>query len=496
MPLGHRDHVLRDDTGFTIVELVFAAVIFFVAFTALMILMVATQDAALRAKEKADVVNAASSYIERARQVTFDQVGTAGGDPSGTLTESTMTVGATTIAIVPTVTWIDDPAIAGTHNYKLLRVTATASQGPSDPRPFQYVSETIIKVADYYVKPNPPTVLFGSSSPADGSVVWGPSVTMSIEASANGAGTLLSAMNLYYGSLPMLDSFGQPAQWSSSAAVDSHTINWDTTGVDANGVALVPDGIYTLKAEAWDSNGQQGAQTRTVIVDNSPPGSPATITATAAGPSTMNVAWSTVYKGNIPTDHYGLTVKQQSLLAILPDTLLWSSLGTTTYNQSSAAYAVQPFSRYLFSVIAYGPPPNNRTTGVSTQTVGVSGPHISGSYTNSKSGSTYTLTTSINAAGPTFPVLGIPLIGNVKWTIHRSPYANMSSPDKTWTVAGPSILAWTEPYSDRVSAKGGSPSRYYQVTATVIPAGYLGGDQITVPSQIVGPLGGTGSGSF
>jgi type II secretory pathway pseudopilin PulG len=481
----------NSDHGFTMVELLFAAAIFLFAFSAVMSLVLASQDAAGRAKEKAITVNAAASYIERVRRLPYDQVGLVGGDPAGTLTNTTVVVGNTTMVIVPTVTWVDDPAIAGAENYKRLRVTATSTQSATDPRPFVYVTETMIKVADYYVAPNPPDVFFGAGSPTDGAVIWGSSVTVSIDASSNGIGTTLSSMSIYYGSLPMANSFGT-AQWAVSTGSEHRLFNWDTTSVDASGNALVPDGIYTIKAEAWDSNGQQGAQTRTITVDNSPPGTPATITATAAGPTTMNVAWSLVFKGNSPTDHYGLTVQPQPATATdTGSTSAWIPATTTNFSTNAAAWTVSPLSRYLFSVAAYGPAPNNRTSGLTTQTIGVSPPKMTGSYTNTKSGSNYTLATTINVAGPTFPVTGV-----VSWTINRSANVNMSSPDKTWTLTGSSISNWTEPSADRVSAKGGSPNRYYQVKVVVTPAGYGGGTALTLYSQIVGPLGGSGSGTF
>jgi len=146
--IGHyRRHA---DSGMTLVEVLFASTILLVAMMGMMALLVGSQTMSIKAKEKADLVNAVTSYIERARDLPFTSVGALGGyggSVPGSLTATTSAGGGYAITITtPTVTLVttDSLITSATSQYKRITVTGSARTGPSDSYPVNFTVESLI----------------------------------------------------------------------------------------------------------------------------------------------------------------------------------------------------------------------------------------------------------------------------------------------------------------------------------------------------------------
>ncbi len=72
-------------------------------------------------------MNFTAGYMERIRGLSYCEVGTGpSSDPTGSVTPTSTVVGAYTVQVVPTIEWVDDPAIPGSHDYKRVSLVASA----------------------------------------------------------------------------------------------------------------------------------------------------------------------------------------------------------------------------------------------------------------------------------------------------------------------------------------------------------------------------------
>jgi len=482
-----------DDSGFTIVEILMATVILLIAFSGVMSLMVANTYMNVRAKEKASLTNEANSYVERVRQMKYEDIGTSASTPPGLLVPYTITTNGFVITVTPAVSAMTDSTIIHTPvALKKLTVVLSAHRvGASGPLT-SYHAEAIIKKTDSGVNSAAqlPTIDPTVSSPATGSVVSGHAVPVGAVASANGSGVTLTAMNFYVDDIWVLrDQSNMGAQWSlNSATYTSPAFYWDTLAVSEDGVEMSLDGERTLKFEVWDSNGRQSTVLLPVIVDNSPPKWPEAgwMTATAASATSMNLAWSPAVDGNMLPDHYAVQADKDDGAGV------WSSLGSTNFSGETGAYACAAFSRYRFNVKAVGPPTLSRESTGSATAIGISRPSITGSQWRNVAPSNDRVDTyvKIRISPPDFAYTA------ANSTVLR--YTNASgagrAPIGSFTGWSPTteFLAASSPRSN------GWPSAaeyYYQVETVLTPSG---GSQQTFYSQVVGPNGtvnpkGTGS---
>lgn len=507
-----RAFIGRRDEGFTFVELLAATAIFFIAFTALMSLMLASTVMTVRAKQRANMVNAANSYIEQVRGMNYDSVGVVGGTPNGSLPVHTATSSnGFAIEITPTVTWVDDPHITltGNHDYKRLIINVRATAGANDPMPMSYSSETIIKPADsgQATTATAPTIDLAYGSPTDKGVVAGTNVYIGANAQANGLGVTLSSMNFYCDGVPLLDVSRQSAQWALNTQSAYEGFQWDTEALNDDGAQLSADGWHTLKAEAWDSNGKQAYVQWTVLVDNHPPNSVTRIRGTAGSQGTglvMSLGWTDCYSGTSPCGRYDLTIRQQPMSdngyygwgyprygAGVGDFLTWwpQSGSTVSHATTTAVVPTAGLARYYYYVRSYGPPPFSRPSTSGAWVIRVTKPDVStSSWSNVwPSKKKVDTTVHIKVGQPVFPYY------SVANTLYRS-----TSPTGPWTTPYVSMgSAWT--CDDVLPEQTGSPEAapltyYYLVETNIVPLGYAGGNHTVVRSQVIGPNGTTGAG--
>ena len=472
------------DSGFTLVEILIATTILLIAFSAIMSLMLTTTYMNMRAKEKASLVNEANSYIERVRQMRYDDIGTAASTPPGSLAHYSTTVNGYTIDVTPTVTPFDDPNITMPGYLKKLSIDLRAHSVGTSTSVMNYHTEAIIKKTDSGVNAAAQlaTIDRTPSSPSSGTVVYGNLVDIGAQATANGDGVTLTSMNFYCDGVPLKDETSKTAQWSlSSVSYLSPPFWWDTLAVNEDGIPLSADGAHTIKLEVWDSNGKQAWIQWTVIVDNRPPMWPADgwITATAASSTGMNLAWSAAYDGNVPTDHYRVYARKDDSSAVAPES--WPLASTTDHYGTSGVFTSTPFSRYLFRVTAIGPPPRSSESTGSSSVIGISRPSVSGStWRNAGDNKSITTYVTIKETPPNFPYSA------ATSTLYKSTSASMAAS----TAVGTTFTGWS-PAEFTVETKTGTgwpaaTAYYYRVETVLTPSG---GSPQTFYSQVVGPNG-------
>lgn len=487
-----------DDEGMTLVEIVVAMAIFFIAFTALMSLMLANSLMNVKAREKANLVNAANSYIERARQLAYFQIGAPdapSGEPTGVLIPITLTANGFTIDITPTVTYETDPRIAALHpstnHYKRLTLACAARIGADDDRPMTYVADAIIKrvSSDAAAMSEQANLAWTTGSPEEAGQVEGDTVEVGAIASALGDGVTLRSMNFYCDGVPLKDKYNTTAQWSLNTEALTKVFYWDTLAVNDDGVPLSLDGTHTLTIEVWDSNGKQSYSQKSVLVDNAPPDTPSGIWTTAITGDSIGLEWARSWDGINVAPFYRLAVASQGASATgTGDLTGWTIASGSPYTipATGTVYNAQPLSRYYFYVTALGPAPLSKESTGGAACIGVSRPDISTSTWSNRWRGKGTKTSPlqvwptvvINISKPTFPYDA----ATVKNYVYRAT-----------TVAGldtavPTELGdmWTVTYS-ATNWLTSVPQHYYRVKTVVTPLGYEGGTPVTVESQIIGP---------
>ena len=92
------------DGGFSFVELLVALSLLLITLVAVMGLSMTTSFMSQTARQRAAMVNAGASYLERVRQMPYADVGTATGTPTGTLVAVVTTSTPYVITVTPSVT--------------------------------------------------------------------------------------------------------------------------------------------------------------------------------------------------------------------------------------------------------------------------------------------------------------------------------------------------------------------------------------------------------
>jgi type II secretory pathway pseudopilin PulG len=126
---------LRDEAGFTLMEVVIAISLIVLAFTAIMPLYFSITKYVVSNRERAESNTVAARDMERIRSVAYEKVGLVSGNPSGIfVAEKDETRADGKIFHISTrISWVDDPmdgtAAAGTdpmpNDYKIAKVTVT-----------------------------------------------------------------------------------------------------------------------------------------------------------------------------------------------------------------------------------------------------------------------------------------------------------------------------------------------------------------------------------
>ncbi len=118
------------DDGFTVIEVLLATVVFALLATAFASTLSATLRSFSNSKARTVAEQVASSQLEEARRLSYDDLGTVGGNPPGLLQPSrTVTNGGQTLTVGVRVAYVNDPLPDGVEtgaNYKSVQVTVTA----------------------------------------------------------------------------------------------------------------------------------------------------------------------------------------------------------------------------------------------------------------------------------------------------------------------------------------------------------------------------------
>lgn len=471
-----RQEARRHD-GFTVVEVVFASAILFLAFTALMSLVVASTTMNAKAKEKASMTNAANTYIEQVRGMRYDDVGTPGGDPTGTVVPSTVTLNGYVITISPTITWVDDAAIPGTHNYKKIVLAVSMYPVGNPSNKMSYTVQAMLKATDSGSNSSAqrPVIDFSWDSPSPNQIVYGTAVTIGAIAAANGTNVRLTSVNFYCDGIPLKNTFGVTAQWAVDSAGATKSFQWDTTATNDDGNPLSVNGNHVIKIECWDSNGKVSYAQRNVLVDNTPPPTPVWITANLISKTdSFTVAWARVMNGNLPTDHYKLRVSKAD------STGAWGIVQdyTNVVTTSTVYSAPSTLSLYKFSVLAASRN-DFRVSEAPTECVAVSRPFVTGTYTNTMvkdTGGTkhdkWSEVATITVGTASFPV------SSISHQLYRASNSAMTGSTLILTSSSSSIVTSIPQTLDQL------PAYYYQVKTVVTPVGW---PSFTVYSNVLGP---------
>jgi len=346
--------VIRDDRGMTLVEVVVAIVIFFFVLTAIFGLLGATTSMSVLSNERALLTNAMNSYIEEVRSLPYTSVGVdaAGVPVPGVLAaETVVSAEAYDVVIVPTVTWVNDPQIPGSTNYKQLSIQGSIMRGGEVV--YTLSMSTFIREEAGSGEYIPPTITFGPNSPADATpptVVRGRAVPIDAIAETTMPGARLIAMSFQVspGGIYLRNQSGGSALWELDAPSATKTFYWDTLALNEDGEPFVTDGEYTITVEVVDSNQKRVYQTRRVFIDNDPPDPPSDLVASAGLSGTqVPLTWTTSMDGRSQSDHYVLLVGRQDLDGT------WTEGETLTSGPSgSHTLVTAPFSRYAVRVAA------------------------------------------------------------------------------------------------------------------------------------------------
>ncbi len=350
----------RDD-GMTVLEVVIAISIFFFVLTALFGLLGTTTAMSLKSNERAIVTNAVNSYIEEIRAMPYAGVGldVSGAPVPGDLSaETTRTVGGLVLTFTPEVSWVNDPMIEGSQNYKEVTVTAVARRGGLVV--FQTSMSTFIRQEEPPGEYEAPKVAFVAGSPEDATpptIIRG-EVLVSAWAETEMPGATLVSMAFrvrpgeWY--LPGAGGDnGMSALWTLTEKTATRSFTWDTramteAGDDGISVPMTPDGTYTLVVEVMDSNQKVTRIERRVFIDNNDPDAPGVPVAdTTVSGLSVPLSWTRSMDGIEEADHYRLDLGVQAL-----DGGWTNQLITTSSSLGAHTVATQPFSRYSVRVQA------------------------------------------------------------------------------------------------------------------------------------------------
>lgn len=506
----------------TLLELVIATMILFIAITAVFGLMSVSTNMTMTSKQESIVTNAASGYIEQARALPYNSLGVLGASVPGSLTVvTTMTVAGFEVTITPTVEFVDDPAITGNEDYK--RLTIVVSAGARGRSPLGRTYQTIVRRPDEIQggATPPPVIEFDSvDAPAKSQVIYGDSVIVK----ANGSSSLATLSRVsFFCEVPVLRGSGggvgtgNTAEWFDlNAQSGSWTFYWNTRAINPDtGQPWFRDGTRSLKIEVYDTLNQKSYRVRQVMIDNYPPGPPA-YNPLYYGPNSTGTSsylyWGAAPDGTENANHYVVHIwKETSLGGGGGPGGGWEDLGDTenpspAANPSSTGYnfsAVRfpsyvPFGRFWTRLSPHSYRHLYKTDAggaeiLYDQTVPfVTRPTGLGNTTNTKvdAGSERTWTTKniVSLVSPSFANSG------VTYTLYRSLASDMS----TATVVGTQTLMsgscnFTDTYTTTGPKNSVLPtSYYYQVKADFTPTGwfppgYTGTTALFTWSGVYGP---------
>jgi type II secretory pathway pseudopilin PulG len=497
---GSNSPAARRDEGFTLVEVVIAASILFFVLTAVLGLVMATNQMTALAKERASITNLVSSRLDWVRSQPFGWV--AQGNLAS---ETTTTLDGFTVTLTYTVT--DKSNVNGT---KEIRVAASATKPghpPINTTAFAAIRNVAGGVTQGGLQGEAPTVSFENPTPAQDSILFSSNVfgggAIDLRGRASAAsGASITRMEMVVdgvngpvflrdGNTPLADE--AYTDFTGGNISESWDFMWNTLQVDTSNQMTVQDGYRTVRITAYDNLGRQGARQRRFLVDNNPPEEPGTPTQaiSASGYSLSDaIAWGQALDGTDAAAKYeAALVEDTSGGASLGSG--WVSVGTFSPTPSAATSLtapVDPFSRYLVMVRAGSP---RATSGGSqswsgwreSATAKITPPFLKGTYhihaTLSKGKYLY----SIHSA---FAIPAIPAwaqSGSVTYELWRAQGSGTMAFVADVTGSAGSTY-WDLAPDQGPLGSSVSPLPYtYQLRVTVTPAGYKAGGPETVVSN-------------
>lgn len=473
-----RPKIFNQDRGFTLLELVFAVLILTIALLALLPLLYVGTMNSLKAQIKAEATTIASDYIEQVRQMDYQVVGNYGaGDPAGDLYPYQFTHRGMEVTITPVVSWVDDPGIDGTTDYKQLDLTVTV-YSPNIGETYNFTTSTFIRRDNFAGTLIPPTIDFSISSPSAGDIVYGSSVNVGARAETTLANGFISNMRFYVDGTFLRNSFDAGAEWSPGTAVANESFSWDTTYIDEDGNPTSPDGSRILKVEAWDSVGQQVYTTRQIIVDNYPPNTPTKVRGYASTDVRTNIYWDRAYDGTDIADHYYVSVWRQNPSGM--DLSSWEPVVTNVRtNSNSYALTSSPGQRYYAQVTAASPRDLlSSSAGMESPYLPVISKPILTGVTNITipNKNTARISTKLTMTQLYFPH------SYHEFTVYRSESATQTGVP-IYTTTGHDLYVdagYTDVVDQYIDNKTNTKPLYYRVLWRVVPGGYAGGTTNTL----------------
>jgi type II secretory pathway pseudopilin PulG len=499
MTRGIRSTATQRDEGFTLVEVVVAASILFFVLTAVLGLVMATNQMTVLAKERASVTNLISSRLDWIRSQPFTWVA-----QTNLASETTTTADGFTVTLTYTVT--DKSHVNGTKEVRVVASATKPGHPPINTSAFVAIRNVAGGVTLGGLGGEAPSVTFEDPSPPQDSVLFGNTVYGGGVIDIRGHASASSGRSIARIEM-VVDGQGGPVflrdgntPFSSEAFRDftggniseAYDFRWNTAQVDTGGNPTVQDGYRTVRISATDDTGQQGSKQRRYLVDNYPPNPPGPPTQTilASGYSlTDAITWGMAYDGTDAAAKYEAQLVRDTTGA--GSLAGWVTVGTyapTPSTSTSLSAGVAPFSRYIVRVRAGSP----RATSGGTQSWSGWTESAEAKITPPFLQGTYHITETVSKGKSTFTfhsVLAIPWIP--AWV------EPSTATYELWRAQGTgpmvyvaNVTSWAGgTYFDPAPIQGplGSgvaPLPYtYQLRVTVTPAGYKAAGPETVLSN-------------
>lgn len=475
-----------DDEGFTLVEILVASAIMFFVATALFGLVSTSTLLSVTAKADAVAVNTANSFLEQVRRLAYSDVTQA---RLNTLAmNSSRAVDGVAVSIAATVTpqWLPGQTPGtGDPGYKHVVVTVRAT--PPAGRPFVLTTGTFVSnLRDTGSAGGAgPRVELTAETPRDGAV-WG-SVLLGMTADSGDPGSMLTRLEITAGGNLIAE---EPA----SGQTDSLSGYWNTTATNIDGTLRFPDGIYSMRARAWNDRNQLDQEIWNLTVDNHPPDTPGTPTVSSTLANTaVTFDWSQARDGSGWARDYLVDWKIQSATSSSFSTLAVAQISAPTDPTSLGTWtgSTTAFRRYMLNVAARGPVPPGRTSTLPASATFISRPSFTATTTVNVRGAgannaAAVLDINLGINAPAFQVTG-PV--SYRWQYRYNARGVVGSwRDDLGTTAVPTLsrLNWTLPANGRF--RDGWIE--FRCLVTLTPSD---GSVVQVPSAVV-RFTGTGTG--
>lgn len=489
----------RDDEGFSVVEVVFAAAILFFALTALLGLLGASSTMTGGARAKSVLNNAVSSELDWIRSLPFDRVALNNQTPPGDIPPSrTYVKEGFTVQLTFTVT--DRTSQNGT---KEVRVHARSTrQGFPDVQTSAFAAVrnrigTTMADAD-----GAPMIEFISPTPAPETVVvanriGGTSNPLTIAAKAWSENYAISRIEFMVGSTRLRNGntvYADFAQRDFSGENPEETLSfdWHTGQVDSNGTPTIPDGRRTVRIVAYDDQGRpSAARERVFLVDNYPPSVPGDrvmpwtgwIDASGLPKQSVGAVWSMAPDGTDWAPFHEAEVFENTTGA----TLLtgWSSV--MSLQATGSVNPAGSLACYGMRVRALSPLQNPSEWG--TVSPVVTRPEATGSCDvtrskNSGSRDQWTFTTRASVTPPRFPYQSTSLLVEaLKISGGTTTTVNVTSAARAAWSSG-AAYTYTDTHSV-VIGKSTTPSApSYRIRVTITPTGWGSAGHVVMSNSV------------